>query len=136
MQVFGERVHNLKRSVKEIRGGTGSQGAEGVPIGAVLQEVYWGEERGGGITTAMHDRSRPTIGPRIPTMPGQTTSGFHRPGRLCLHQTTGGVIMLTFMVIARSTIDPRTPATERELTALRVVRLPPKERETGSGNKN
>ena len=27
-----------------------------------------------------------TIDPRIPTMPGRSTSGFHQPGRHCLHQ--------------------------------------------------
>ena len=29
----------------------------------------------------MHGRSCPTIDPRIPTVPGRSTSGFHRPGR-------------------------------------------------------
>ena len=34
----------------------------------------------------MHGRSRMTIDPCIPTMPGRSSSGFHRPGRHCLHQ--------------------------------------------------
>ena len=34
----------------------------------------------------MHGSSRMTIDPRIPTMPGRSTSGIHRPGRHCLHQ--------------------------------------------------
>ena len=34
--------------------------------------------------------SRMTIDPRIPTMPGRGTLGFHRPGRRCLHQAGGG----------------------------------------------
>ena len=34
----------------------------------------------------MHGRSRMTIDPRIPTMPGQSTPDFHRPGSHCLHQ--------------------------------------------------
>ena len=34
----------------------------------------------------MHDRSRMTVDPCIPTMPGRSTSGFHRPGRHWLHQ--------------------------------------------------
>ena len=34
----------------------------------------------------MHGRSRKTIDPRIPTLPGRGTSGFHQPGRCCLHQ--------------------------------------------------
>ena len=36
---------------------------------------------GGGVLTVMHGRSRMTIDPRIPTMPGRSTSGFHRTGR-------------------------------------------------------
>ena len=43
----------------------------------------------------MHGRSRMTIYPRIPTMPGRSTSGFHRLGRRIhwLHQarSAGGV---------------------------------------------
>ena len=42
----------------------------------------------------MHGRSinsRMTIDPRIPTMPGRSTSGFHRPGRYRLHQARSAV---------------------------------------------
>ena len=39
----------------------------------------------------VHGRSRMTIDPRIPTMPGRSTSGFHRPGRHCLHQARSAV---------------------------------------------
>ena len=39
----------------------------------------------------MHNRSRVTIDPRIPTMPGRSTSGFHRPDRHCLHQARSAV---------------------------------------------
>ena len=39
----------------------------------------------------MHGRSRTTISPRIPTMPGRSTSGFHQPGRHCLHQARSAV---------------------------------------------
>ena len=39
----------------------------------------------------MHGRSRMTIDPRIPTMPGRSTSGFHRPGRHRLHQARSAV---------------------------------------------
>ena len=42
--------------------------------------------KGGGGTQIMHGRSRMTIDPRIPAMPGRSTSGFHQPGRHCLHQ--------------------------------------------------
>ena len=42
---------------------------------------------GGGVCTQfVHGRSRMTVDPRIPTMPGQSTSGFHHPGRRCLYQ--------------------------------------------------
>ena len=37
-------------------------------------------------THAMHVRSRMTIDHRFRTMPGRSTSDFHRPGRHCLHQ--------------------------------------------------
>ena len=40
---------------------------------------------GGGIVIFMHGRSRMTIDPCIPTMPGRTTSGFHPSGRRRLH---------------------------------------------------
>ena len=41
-----------------------------------------GDGGGGGcVLTVMHGRSRMTIDPRIPSMPGRSTSGFHRPGR-------------------------------------------------------
>ena len=34
----------------------------------------------------MDGGSRMTIDPRIPTMPGRSRSGFHRPGRHCSRQ--------------------------------------------------
>ena len=34
---------------------------------------------GGGCTQCVRGRSRMTIDPRIPTMPGRNTSGFHIP---------------------------------------------------------
>ena len=46
---------------------------------------------GGGTHHVMHGRSRMTIDPRIPPMPRQSTSGFHRPGRYCLHQARSSV---------------------------------------------
>ena len=39
----------------------------------------------------MHSRSLKTIDTRIPTMPRRSTSGFHRPGRYCVHQAQSGV---------------------------------------------
>ena len=35
----------------------------------------------GGVLIVMYGRSRKTTHPRIPTMPGRSTLGFHRPGR-------------------------------------------------------
>ena len=42
--------------------------------------------RGVCVFIVMNGRSRITIGPRILTMLGQSTSGFHRPDRHFLHQ--------------------------------------------------
>ena len=39
----------------------------------------------------MHGHSRMTIDPRMPTIPGRTTSGFHRPGRHCEHPVRSAV---------------------------------------------
>ena len=47
--------------------------------------------RKGGCTQFVYGRSRMTIDPRIPTMPGRSTSGFHQPGRHCLHQARSAV---------------------------------------------
>ena len=44
------------------------------------------EGGGGGCTPFLHGRERIAIDPRIPTMLGRSTSGFHQPGRHCLHQ--------------------------------------------------
>ena len=45
----------------------------------------------GGATQFVHGRSRMTIDPRIPVLPGRSTSGFHQPGRHCLHQVRSAV---------------------------------------------
>ena len=47
--------------------------------------------RGGGGTQFVHGRSRMTVYPRIPTMPGRSTSGYHQPGRRFLHQARDAV---------------------------------------------
>ena len=39
--------------------------------------VTTGRQLGVCVLIIMHDRSRMTIDPRIPTMPGRSTSGFH-----------------------------------------------------------
>ena len=46
---------------------------------------------GGGGTQFVHGRTFMAIDPRIPTMPGRSTSGFHQPGRHCLHQARSAV---------------------------------------------
>ena len=46
---------------------------------------------GGDVLIIMYGRSRMTIDPLIPTMPGQSTSGFHRPGRHRLYQARSAV---------------------------------------------
>ena len=50
-------------------------------------------KRGGGRGALMScmDRSLLSVDPRIPTMPGWSTSGVHRPGRHCLHQARSAV---------------------------------------------
>ena len=44
----------------------------------------------GGVLDIMHGRSRMITDPRIPTLPGRSTSSFHRPGRHCLYHTRKG----------------------------------------------
>ena len=47
---------------------------------------------GGGVySILMHGRSPMAIDPGIPTLPGRSMSGFHRPGRHCLHQAQSAV---------------------------------------------
>ena len=53
--------------------------------------VAGGGRGAGHVLDIMHDHSRITIDSRIPTMPGRSTLGFHRPGRHCLHQARSAV---------------------------------------------
>ena len=46
---------------------------------------------GGACTQFMNGRSRMAVDPRIPTMPGRSTSGFHQPGRHFLRQARRAV---------------------------------------------
>ena len=50
-----------------------------------------GGGRRGGCTQFVHGLSGMTIDPRIPTMPGRSTSGFRQPGRHGLHQARRAV---------------------------------------------
>ena len=56
--------------------------------------VVIGKEAGGGGTHVMYGRSRMAIEPRAPTLRGRSTSGFHRPGRYCLHRARRAVRVL------------------------------------------
>ena len=50
-----------------------------------------GGRGGGGRIQCLHGGSRMTINPRIPTIPGRSTSGLHQPDRHCLHQARSAV---------------------------------------------
>ena len=52
----------------------------------------------------MHGRSRLTIDPRIPTMPGRSTSGFHRPD---IAPSAGGGVLVCKMSLAADAIPLR-----------------------------
>ena len=47
--------------------------------------------RGGACTLSMYSHSHLTINPRIPTLPGRSTSNFHRPGGCCMFQARSAV---------------------------------------------
>ena len=53
--------------------------------------TYGNRGRGGRVYSVVHGRSRMTIDPRIPTIPGRSTLGYHQPGRHCLHQARSAV---------------------------------------------
>ena len=55
------------------------------------KKLWIGCTMGGGCTHVIHGRSRTTVDPRITTMPGRIASGFHGPGRHCLHQARSAV---------------------------------------------
>ena len=60
--------------------------------GGLVSKIAGGTGGGGaGGTQLVHGRGRMTIDPCIPTMPGRSTSGFHRPGRHYLHQARSAV---------------------------------------------
>ena len=54
-------------------------------VGKVVEVSGWRHSgKGGGCTQFVQGRSRMTIGPRISTMPGRSTSGFPQPGKTLL----------------------------------------------------
>ena len=85
-----DHVHHLKRSL---------HGAVFLPIQRCPPRVVDKREetrrpereRGGRGTQFVHGSNCMTIDLRIPTMPGRSTSGFHQPGRHCLHQARSAV---------------------------------------------
>ena len=73
---------------------------------------------GEGGTQFVHGRSRMTMDPRIPTLLGRSTSGFHQPGRHCLHQARSAGRL------GDGTIGVRT-TTNAKIRTGRVVRHDP-----------
>ena len=67
-----------RRGVNRRNGKEPDQGNAGGGGGVLDRRRY--------VLDLMHGRSRMTTARRIPTMPGQSMSGVHRPGRHCLHQ--------------------------------------------------
>ena len=74
---------------RESRESSDESAGEKVTFGPLRGQGWGGERR---CSHIMHGRSHVIIDPCIPTMPGRSMSGFHRPGRHCLHQerSTGG----------------------------------------------
>ena len=73
----GEDNAETSRDAAKVRGGGGggrSGGGDG-RAGEGERERD-GEVRGGGCTQFVHDRGPMIVDPRIPTMPGRSTSGF------------------------------------------------------------
>ena len=68
-----------------VEGADSVGGLEEVATRGLLLRLKIHPEEGGS-TQFVHGRSRMTIGPRIPTMPERSKSGFNQPGRYCLHQ--------------------------------------------------
>ena len=66
------------RSYRSYRSGTYCTSPENRDHRVGIDRRVWGEA---GCTHALHARSRTTIDPRIPTVPGRSTSGFRQPGR-------------------------------------------------------
>ena len=86
-------------AAREVRVGLGGGGmweVEDWAVGSGCGVVRGGGSggirgMGRGVTQFVHGRSRMAIDPRIPTMPGRSTSGFHQLGTLCLHQARSAV---------------------------------------------
>ena len=101
------------------RGGDkGSWGNSALPGTTVVPRTVPGmnygtsrQAQGGGVLMIMHGRSRKTIDPRIPTMPGRSTSGFHRQADTAStkREAPGGVRRVARSV---SCILPRTACEE------------------------
>ena len=69
---------------------------------AVCGNIYL-SGRGGGITQLVHGRSRMTIDPRIPTMPGRSTR------RVFTNQASGGSLIVDLFTGGSEEVTGRVP---------------------------
>ena len=70
---------------------------------------------GGRGAHVMHGRSRVTVDPHIPTMPGRSTSDFHRAGRHCSRQARSAVRCWASRM--QGELHPTRPAFEADFLA-------------------
>ena len=95
--IYNSTASRSNRQNKKRYPGGLAQAVKGVLYSAVANRpqpnLYIGGGTGGGCTGVMHGRNRVTIDPRLPTLtiPGRSTSGFHRPSRYCSHQARSTV---------------------------------------------
>ena len=80
-------VHSIAQRVARAAGRCPTCGDNPNPT----TNTWVGRGEGVGGTQFVHVRSRMTIDPPIPTMPGRSTLNFHQPGRHCLHQVRSTV---------------------------------------------
>ena len=88
-RLLGHRHHRCRRGLlsgdyRYCSGCPGAETGDNEPAAEVGAQMGWG--LGVGFSHVTHGRSRMTIDPRIPTIPGRSKSGLHRPCRRCLHQ--------------------------------------------------
>ena len=81
------RFVTVIRRLRYERDGAGEAGQYMYEVPGIMVCRGWGV---GYTLIIIHDRTRVAVDPRIPTMPGRSSSLFHRPGRHCLHQARGG----------------------------------------------
>ena len=84
-QVHQPRVNAILAARRRLE-----ENIDSARIYSLGNDIKKGSGEGDGLN-AMHGRIRLTIDPRIPIMPGRSTTGFHRRDRHCLHQARGAV---------------------------------------------